>query len=148
MTEEEDKESKSSYQRLSEKFVKVESNNQELTKKVNSLLDELAQERANRQRSEVIADISAHLNSEFKPTDEMNVEALKWIKWAWENPPKVKKLNALPTPALPQGGVAPPPVNPEIQQLDGKPIPDELKPYMAKRLDMEEHKQNATGGVM
>lgn len=138
-----DEEKKTSYKKLQESNESLKKSNDDLTSKVNSLLDALEKEKAQKQRIELVAKCNS-LNKEFKPTDEMSEEFLNGVFYAWSNPP----AKTPPKPNL-NGGVTPPPVvTKEEIKLNGKPIPDDLKQFMAIRTDLEEHNANAMDGVM
>ena len=121
----------------------MKQSNDELTAKVNSLLDALEKEKLDKSRFELVAKINS-LNTEFKATDEMDESFLKGVHYAWSNIPK--KNAAKPNE---NGGITPPPINTkEAPLLNGKPIPDELKSYMGIRKDLEQHTAETTEGVM
>lgn len=150
-----DEKNESSYKKLQASNESLKKSNAELTvttvdltAKVNTLLDALEKEKADKSRFELVAKINS-INKEFKATDEMDDSFLKGVHYAWSNIPKknVKKTNA--EIFKENGGVTPPPINttdPII--LNGKPIPDDLKAFMADRQDLAEHKAEAAGEVM
>jgi len=138
-----EEETKSSYQKLRESYDEVLKSNSELTLKVNSLVEALEKEKAQKARVELIAKCNA-LNKEFKPSEDMSEDFLRGVEYAWSNMPK---KNA--TPISDNGGTTPPPVIPKEEYLlDGKPIPPELKQFTAVRKDLEAYQSENSEGVM
>ena len=142
-----DEKPESSYKKLQASNESLEKSNEELTAKVNSLLDALEKEKADKSRFELVAKINS-LNKEFKATDEMDESFLKGVHFAWSNIPKknVKKTNSEKPN---ENGLSGPPINTKDPiLLNGKPVPDDLKPFMGIRKDLEEHTAEAVGDVM
>ena len=144
MTDE--KEIKSSYKKLQASNESLEKSNEELTAKVNTLLDALEKEKADKSRFELVAKINS-LNKEFKATDEMDGSFLKGVHFAWSNLPKKTPKGNAEKPN--ENGLSGPPINTKDPiLLNGKPVPDDLKPFMGIRKDLEEHTAEAVGDVM
>lgn len=132
----------SSYKKLQLSNEELKKSNDDLHAKLNSYIDQLEKEKAQRSRFELVANINS-LNKEFKATDEMDDSFLKGVHHAWSNP--LKKAPVKPN----ENGLTGPPINTSEAVLpNGKPIPDDLKQFMGIRLDLEEHKAEATGDVM
>lgn len=104
-------------------YQKLKLQNEELVSKINSLLGQLESEKRERERVEYVAKINAIL-PEFKPSEEMDSQALRWVLHGLTIAPKA---NAKSQPELPD--INP---KPETPTWDGKPIPAEWESFKAR----------------
>jgi len=120
------------YQKLKKQVDKQSAENKLLTEKVNSLVTLLEKERAEK------ADIEKHgllekintINPDFKPSDDMDATALRWILKGLEIAPK---SNSTPESSdQPDKPINP---EPEVPKINGKPIDPELMQFVAQKED-------------
>ena len=120
-----------SYQKLRKSVDQMSEENRILTEKVNSLATLLEAEREEKTtlaRKGILEKINA-ISPEFKPTEDMSVESLRWILKGMESVP-AKKTNSKET--LPDEEITP---EEPSMKLNGKAIPEELKQFVARRED-------------
>ena len=118
----------SSYQKLRKQLDAQSEENRVLTEKLNAIEGLFKAEREERlatERKGILEKINA-INKEFKPTNESN-DDLKLILRGLELAPK---SNA--TPPAKDDEINP---EPEVPKINGKPIPEDLKQFIALRED-------------
>jgi len=122
----------SSYQRIKKQLDQQSQENKILTDKVNSLVVLLEAEKETRakvERGALIEKINA-INKDFKASDDMDATALKWI---------LKGMESLSTPKQnskePSGSQEEINPIPDTPKLNGQPIPEDMKQFIAKRED-------------
>lgn len=128
----ESNELETSYQKIRKQVSNLSEENRILTEKVNSLVTILEAERKEKatiERKAIVEKINA-ISPEFKPTDEMDATSLKWILKGMEIVPKSNSQNE-PSDS-PDDEINP---TPDMPKINGKPIPEEMKPFIAKRED-------------
>lgn len=128
---EESNELVTSYQRIRKQLDQQSAENKILTEKVNSLVMLLEAEKAERaqvERAAIVEKINA-IHKDFKPTDEMDATALKWILKGLEIAPK---SNAKKESSEHSDEINP---QPDVPKINGKPIPEDMLEFVAKRED-------------
>lgn len=129
---EESNELVTSYQRIRKQLDQQSAENKILTEKVNSLvmlLEAEKQERANVERAAIVEKINA-IHKDFKPTDDMDATALKWILKGLEIAPK---SNAKAAPSdHPNESINP---EPDVPKINGKAIDPEMMQFVAQKED-------------
>ena len=106
-------------------YKKLKLQNEELYAKINSLEQMLVSEKQERQKVEIVAKINTYL-PEFKPSEDMDSEALRWMLEGLKLAPKANDKATIPE-QLP--GINP---KPNVPKLNGQDIPADLQDYIAR----------------